>query len=222
MIAGRGRSGDRAPMASRRAESALAPAVRWAAAGCAGTAVVLLFGGWLAVVIGVAVAVASERYLRRLEPAARRIERRTAAADLPFAADLLAAALRAGLPTDRAVTIVADAVDGPVGQRLARVGRSLGLGLTPAQAWRPVEDLPAGVRMVAAVARSAESGSALAAAFTRLADEQRSYRATDAEAAAQRAGVLIVLPLGLCFLPAFVFAGIVPVIVAVLGDVLRS
>jgi pilus assembly protein TadC len=41
------------------------------------------------------------------------------------------------------------------------------------------------------------------------------------EAAARRAGVLVVLPLGLCFLPAFVFAGLVPVIVAVLGDVLR-
>jgi pilus assembly protein TadC len=75
--------------------------------------------------------------------------------------------------------------------------------------------------MAAAVIRSAESGSALAAAFTRLADDQRARRSTDAEAAARRAGVLIVLPLGLCFLPAFVFAGIVPVIVAVLGDVLR-
>jgi len=41
-----------------------------------------------------------------------------------------------------------------------------------------------------------------------------------ADAAARRAGVLIVLPLGLCFLPAFVLAGLVPVIVAVLGDVL--
>lgn len=41
-----------------------------------------------------------------------------------------------------------------------------------------------------------------------------------AEASARRAGVLIVLPLGLCFLPAFILAGLVPVIVAVLGDVL--
>ena len=40
------------------------------------------------------------------------------------------------------------------------------------------------------------------------------------EAAARRAGVLIVLPLGLCFLPAFILAGLVPVLVAVLRDVL--
>ncbi len=42
------------------------------------------------------------------------------------------------------------------------------------------------------------------------------------DAAARRAGVLIVLPLGLCFLPAFVLAGLVPVLVAVLGDVLSG
>jgi pilus assembly protein TadC len=54
----------------------------------------------------------------------------------------------------------------------------------------------------------------------RIADDLRAARHADVEAAAQRAGVLIVLPLGLCFLPAFVLAGIAPVIVAVLGDVL--
>jgi pilus assembly protein TadC len=183
--------------------------------------VAVVFGGWGGVLAGAAAGVVAERYLRRIEPAARRAERRRAQADLPFAADLLAAALRAGLPTDRAVAIVASAVGGPVGERLARVGRSLGLGLTPAQAWLPMADVPGGTRMAAAVVRSAESGSALAAAFTRLTDDQRARRATDAETAARRAGVLMVLPLGLCFLPAFVFAGIVPVIVAVLGDVLR-
>ncbi|PWU49675.1 secretion system protein, partial [Micromonospora globispora] len=56
--------------------------------------------------------------------------------------------------------------------------------------------------------------------LTRLADDLRADRSTAAEAAARRAGVLIVLPLGLCFLPAFILAGLVPVIVAVLGDVL--
>ena len=76
-------------------------------------------------------------------------------------------------------------------------------------------------RLAAAVSRSADSGAALSATFARLADDQRARQAAAVEAAASRAGVLIVLPLGLCFLPAFVFAGVVPVIVAVLGDVLR-
>jgi len=61
----------------------------------------------------------------------------------------------------------------------------------------------------------------VARALERLADDLRASRSAGVEAAAARVGVLIVLPLGLCFLPAFVLAGIVPVIVAVLGDVLR-
>jgi pilus assembly protein TadC len=154
--------------------------------------VALFISGWPGLGIGAVVGLVAHRYLARLEPAATRRERSRAAVDLPYAADLLAAALHAGLPTDHAVRLVADAVDGPVGDRLA-----------------------------SAVTRSAESGAALAAAFTRLADEQRAARADAVEAAARRAGVLVVLPLGLCFLPAFVFAGLVPVIVAVLGDVLR-
>ena len=186
-----------------------------------GLAAGLLVGGWAGLVAGAIVAGVLGRYLTRLEPAERRRERERAALDLPYAADLLAAALRAGLPTDRAVREVGDALGGPVGVRLDRVAGSLGLGLPPARAWVPVHDLPAGSRLAAAVARSADSGAALAGGFARLADELRTGRLAAAETVAQRAGVLLVLPLGLCFLPAFIVAGIVPVIVAVLGDALR-
>jgi pilus assembly protein TadC len=186
-----------------------------------GLAAGVLVGGWAGLVVGVVVAALLGRYLGRLEPASRRRERERAALDLPYAADLLAAALRAGLPTDRAVREVADALGGPVGVRLGRVAGSLGLGLAPARAWAPVHDLPTGSRLAAAVARSADSGAALAGGFARLADDLRTGRLAAAETAAQRAAVLVVLPLGLCFLPAFIVAGMVPVIVAVLGDVLR-
>ena len=186
-----------------------------------GLAVGVLVGGWPGVAVGLGTAVVLARYLARLEPAQVRRERERAELDLPYAADLLAAALRAGLPTERAVQVVAGHLGGPVGHRLGAVARSLGLGLTQADAWRPMYDLPVGARMSAAVARSADSGAALAGAFVRLADDLRTTRLAAVEAAGQRSGVLLVLPLGLCFLPAFVLAGIVPVIVAVLGDVLR-
>jgi pilus assembly protein TadC len=156
-----------------------------------------------------------------MEPPAARRERQRAAADLPYLVDLIAAGLRTGLPTQRAVRVVADAASGPVAARLATVARSLALGVPPARAWAALTDLPGGDRMVSAATRSADSGAALAAAFERLADDQRSGRTATADAAARRAGVLIVLPLGLCFLPAFVFAGVLPVIVAVLGGVLK-
>ncbi len=195
--------------------------LRRAVAVLCGLAAGVLTGGWPGLAVGVVTAALLGRYLVRLEPAALRRERDRAALDLPYAADLLAAALRAGLPTDRAVRAVADALGGPIGVRLGRVAGALGLGVTPAHAWQPVHDLPAGTRLSAAVIRSADSGAALAGAFGRLADDLRGARLAAAETAAQRAGVLLVLPLGLCFLPAFVVAGIVPVIVAVLGDALR-
>ncbi len=186
-----------------------------------GVATAILVGAWPGVPAGILVAVLLHRYLGRLPSAQVRQEREQAGLDLPFAVDLLAAALRAGSPTDRAVRAVAEALGGPVGGRLDRVAGALDLGLTPDRAWASVHGLPSGARLAATVARSADSGAALASGLTQLAEELRAARLAAAETATQRAGVLLVLPLGLCFLPAFLVAGVVPVIVAVLGDVLR-
>jgi pilus assembly protein TadC len=190
-------------------------------AGLGGLAVAVVVGSWFGVLAGAGAAVVLDRGLRRLEPAARRERRLAEAAMLPLAADLLAVALRGGAPADRATAAVAEALPGPLGDRLARVGRVLSLGGTPAQAWAQIEAVPGADRLVRAAVRSAEHGSALAGALGRLAEDLRADRAIAAEAAARRAGVLIVLPLGMCFLPAFVLAGLVPVIVAILGDVLN-
>lgn len=189
-------------------------------AGLGGLAVVVVIEGWFGLLGGVLAAYLLDVGLRRIEPPAVRRRRLREAADLPLAADLLAAAMRAGTPVDRSVLAVAEALDGPLAGRLARVGRTLLLGGGPAEAWSALDGVPGAERLAAAALRSANSGAALAGALTRLADDLRADRATAAEASARRAGVLIVLPLGLCFLPAFILAGLVPVIVAVLGDVL--
>jgi Flp pilus assembly protein TadB len=186
----------------------------------AGLAVAGVIGRWWAIPVGLATVVGTERLLRTREPAEARAARRRAVADLPLCADLLAAALRAGAPPDRAAASVADALGGPLGVRLERTARSLRLGAGPAEAWTHVADVPGAERLAAAAVRSSTSGGALAGALTRLGDDLRDDRSMAAEASARRAGVLIVLPLGLCFLPAFLLAGLVPVIVAVLGDVL--
>ncbi|WBB73280.1 type II secretion system F family protein [Micromonospora sp. WMMD1128] len=193
--------------------------VRWGA-GLAGVAVAVVVGGWAGLVAGPLAGVVADRLLRRIEPRAVRDRRLRETADLPLAADLLAAALRAGAPVDRSALAVAEALGGPLADRLGRVGRTLGLGGTAIEAWEHLRPVPGAGSLVAAAVRSSNSGAALAGALTRLADDLRAERSTAAEATARRAGVLIVLPLGLCFLPAFILAGLVPVIVAVLGDVL--
>ncbi|SCL16921.1 Flp pilus assembly protein TadB [Micromonospora inyonensis] len=189
-------------------------------AGLAGIAVAVVVGGWPGLVGGALAGATLDRLLRRIEPPAVRNRRLTEVADLPLAADLLAAAMRAGAPVDRAVIAVAEALGGPLADRLGRVGRTLLLGGTPEEAWVHLAPVAGADRLVNAAVRSAQSGAALAGALGRLADDLRTDRAVAAEASARRAGVLIVLPLGLCFLPAFILAGLVPVIVAVLGDVL--
>jgi hypothetical protein len=70
--------------------------------------------------------------------------------------------------------------------------------------------------------RSASSGAALAQGVAELADQSRHEAAHAARAAAERASVLIAGPLGLCYLPAFVCLGIVPVVAGLAGDVLGS
>lgn len=189
-------------------------------AGLCGLATMIVSGSWWGFPAGLLTAVVLDQGFRRIEPPSARQRRAREMADLPLAADLLAAALRAGAPADRSVSAVAEALGGPLAERLDRVARTMRLGGTPEEAWSHLDGVAGSERLVMAAVRSAASGGALAGALHRLADDLRADRATAAEAAARRAGVLIVLPLGLCFLPAFILAGLVPVIVAVLGDVL--
>jgi Flp pilus assembly protein TadB len=140
--------------------------------------------------------------------------------ELAAAADLIAASLRAGAPVSAAVLAAGETLAGPLSPSLVRIGQQLRLGVPPAEAWRPLAAVAAAGRVIAAARRSAESGAALSGALTRCADDLRTDAEHDRQARAQRAAVLLVLPLGLCFLPAFVLAGLVPVVLAVLGEVL--
>ena len=75
------------------------------------------------------------RWLPRHRRRPCRAARARADADLPFAADLLAAALQAGATPDGAARLVGTAIGGPLGDRLARVDRALRLGAPAAEAW---------------------------------------------------------------------------------------
>jgi pilus assembly protein TadC len=193
----------------------------WLAAATAAAATVVVIGGWAGPAASLPAAGIAWLVVRRLEPARQRRSLQRAAADLPIAADLLAGALRSGAPVGPAAKAVGAALDGPVGERLRMVGEALLAGGLPSDAWAYLTDVPGGERLARAAVRSADSGAALVATLDRLADDLRTARIAAAEAAARRLGVLIVLPLGLCFLPAFLLAGVVPVVVAVLGEVLR-
>ncbi|MEU6828385.1 type II secretion system F family protein [Nocardia beijingensis] len=143
--------------------------------------------------------------------------------------DLLAACLRAGLPMAGAARAVAPEAPEPLGEALRRAADLLALGADAAMAWQQVArdaDGRPGAQEIESLARmarrSARSGSSLAAAVTELAEQRRAAVEDIAAAKAERAGVLIGGPLGLCFLPAFVCLGIVPVVIGLAGQVLEG
>ncbi|MYW04674.1 type II secretion protein F, partial [Streptomyces sp. SID3343] len=64
-------------------------------------------------------------------------------------------------------------------------------------------------------------GAPAAQAVARAADEQRAAQRRTATAAARRVGVRATVPLGLCFLPAFLLIGVVPIVIGLTSTLLR-
>ncbi len=182
-----------------------------AAAAC-GLATAVLVGGPTglvgAAVVGTAVLLGARR-LQRGPAQATTVEPLVLAGGW----DLLAACLRAGLPVPPAVRAVAAGLPDPAGTALRRAGELLALGAAPEQAWEPALTCPDTTRMARIARRSGRSGTALATSLASLAAEARAGARERSEARAQRAGVLITGPLGLCFLPAFLLIGVVPVVI---------
>ena len=142
--------------------------------------------------------------------------------ELAGAWELLATCLRAGMPVPVAVRAVAEGLGTRAGPALRRTAELLALGADPAQAWQPMLECPDTARLARAALRSGRSGTALAESLTRLATQARAGVRERAEARAERAGVLITAPLGLCFLPAFLAIGVVPVLIGLAAGVLRQ
>ena len=124
--------------------------------------------------------------------------------------DLFAACLRAGLSPAQA----AAAVGGPGWSTVANL---LASGIPVARAWSAVSDRSPEAspwRALTGLAVSADhTGASVAAECFRVAAGERERVRAQRTATAERAGVLIALPLTLCFLPAFLLVGLVPVLI---------
>ena len=143
----------------------------------------------------------------------------------PFAAasafDVLAVCLSAGLSVPEAAAATAPFAPPALQSVLQRAADLLRLGADPDVAWQPPSEKSGqGCEALTRLARrSASSGSALAAGVAELAEQERKDVTHGAAAAAERAGVLIAGPLGLCFLPAFVCLGVVPAVAGLAADI---
>ncbi|MFD4664718.1 type II secretion system F family protein [Streptomyces halstedii] len=198
---------------------------RWATSLAAGAACWFLIGGGVGGGVGCAVAYGIWRWqqsegARRAATAAKAADA-SVAARLPLVADLLAACLSAGAGPQEAAEAVGESLDGPVGARLARAAAEIRLGGEPSDAWGRFGEIPGAAPLARCLERAGATGAPAAEPVSRLADEMRAERASAAVARAQRAGVLITAPVGLCFLPAFLAVGVAPVVIGLATGLLQ-
>ena len=162
----------------------------------------VLIGGALGIALGVLLAIASGFALPRFESAIGRRDRLARERQLPLFVDLVAACLSAGVPTDDALMAAGAAVGAP----------SIRWGAEPVRTWSSVQSIDGMGQLAGALVRSAESGAPLAELLPALAQDAREMRRARVEAKTRTAGVRLMAPLGLTFLPAFILLGVVPVV----------
>jgi pilus assembly protein TadC len=186
---------------------------------------------WAAVLLATALLIGADARPRlraglvAVEPPRRSAPRRVTD---PLAAassfDVLAACLRSGMAVSTAASATAPSAPLALARVFHRAADLLALGAEPATAWTNPDDRvdDHADALLRLARRSASSGAALAHGIAELAEQSRREAVDAATAAAERASVLIAGPLGLCYLPAFVCLGIVPVVAGLAGDVLGS
>lgn len=126
--------------------------------------------------------------------------------DLALVCDLLCVALAAGASLPDACRAVGTACAGIHGRCLTRAANALILGASWEEAWgsHTLKEVLAPAWM---------DGADPTPLLEQLARSIRMGRTTHAKEAAARLSVHLVLPVGLCLLPAFILLGIVPLLV---------
>ncbi len=202
--------------------SALPVRIRGLASGGAAATVMLFLTGPLPVTLGLGLASGAVVFwgLGRLESGGAAATRAELVAELPAALDVLAACVAAGMPLRRATGAVASAVGGPLGERLASAVARTAAGFGDGDAWSAIRDDEVLGPVARDLARAADAGTAIGGLLTRHAEAARSAAHAAALARAKAVAVRTIIPVSVCYLPAFFLLGVVPVIAGVLASLL--
>lgn len=129
---------------------------------------------------------------------------------LAFDLDLVAICLTSGLPIPVALTLTAEATEDRSG--LGRIARSMTIG---------GQDLTEDDRLIPVLEVfefSEHTGVGPAPLIESVAQELRDSSRRRRQEAAAALGVKLVVPLGVCILPAFLLLSVVPVVISLLSD----
>lgn len=132
---------------------------------------------------------------------------------LPDAMDLLVTSIEAGLGIDAAFALVVEKTSGAIAETLGMYLRAVGFGRSRRDALEDMAQrtgVPELIGIAHAVNQAEQLGSTLGDILRVQAEDLRVARRQRAEAAAQRAPVLMTIPLVTCFLPAIGAVVLVP------------
>lgn len=181
------------------------------AAALAAVGIFVLIGGIVGIAFGLGALVVIPKLLDEIERRQKSAQLALLARQVPQIADILAAALAAGVPIPGATKAVGAAISEPASTVLTGIARAQDLGADPVETWRTA---PEPLRPIGhALARTQRTGASVSDVLHGLAEDSRRQQRTLLEVAARTAGVRAVAPLAACFLPAFLLLGVVPVVV---------
>lgn len=126
--------------------------------------------------------------------------------------DVFAAAITSGLPLVQAWKVATEGLTGEI--TLVTTLLELGAG---EEAWASVEKHEMFGPVVRQAAQHTRAGSIMAAGARSQAARLRRLAADQATAGAEKILVVIAAPLTLCFLPAFVLVGLIPLVIGLAG-----
>jgi len=219
------------------------PEAVWAVLG--GLATGLFIGGPAAVPAGLIGTIGTFVWLSRRRAKSGLRDKVRLSAQVPPLADLFAAGLAAGLQPAQAAVTVAHAFGGdwnvgrsPAGRepssepdrskltgidllacRFHDAATAVLAGADPQSAWSALALEEATAPLAAAVIRAGRTGAPAAATVGRAARELREAAADALAAEVRTVGVRATAPLTLCFLPAFVFLGVLPTALSLLSHI---
>jgi Flp pilus assembly protein TadB len=198
------------PREVRRRERLRSPLLRRVVAAAALVAGIVVLGPALGAVVGVALAAVA----LLMSPGPPTVDIDGAAVAL--VADLVAGCLSAGTLLPDAVGAAAEGTDGALGELCRAVATALRAGAPPEQAWAAWLADPRLAPIARTAVRTAHSGAATAEELRRTAARLRAQRKAVLQQRVRQASVWVVVPLGLCFLPAFVLVAVVPLVIGLL------
>ncbi len=133
---------------------------------------------------------------------------------VPLLLELLGTALDSGLAVQGALHVVAEVAGERMRRSLLQVVAGLELGASWQDSWAGSLDHDDVVQIHDALSFGALTGASAAPLLYAQAQQYRTFAARSAQQRAAALGVKLVLPLGLCSLPAFIAVGVVPVVMA--------